>query len=160
MLFHIGDKQRLDILKPSFADVIFELADTSWLICSASFAGKRGDSLPGEDIARIQFKSSSIGRRSALRVTPLFKNCSQKMFGIGGFGLQFERVPKLGCGLPQIPLFERNMAFRDIQSRVLPSIVRGSQFSAFLQLNSTLVLVSCPNQSQPQLIMSLGILWL
>ena len=94
------------------------------------------------------------------RITPLFKNCSQKMFGIGRFGLQFERVPKLGCGLPQIPLFERNMAFRDIQSRVLPSSLGGSQFSAFLQLNSTLVLVSCPNQSQPQLIMSLGILWL
>ena len=80
------------------------------------------------------------------------------MLGIGEFGLQFERVPELGCGLAQLPLFERDMPFCDIQSRVLPAIVGGSQVSAFLQLSSTLVLVSCPDQSQPQLIMSLGIL--
>ena len=96
-----------------------------------------------------------IGSGSALRVTLLFKNCSQEMLGIGGFGLELEGVPELSCGLAQLTLFKRDMAFCDIQSRVLPPIVGGSQFSASLQLMSTLVPVSCPDQSQPQLIMRL-----
>ena len=69
-------------------------------------------------------------------------------------------MPKFGGGLIQITLVERHAAFDDIQISVLPPVVGGSQFAALLQLSSGLILLSCPRQSQPELVMSLGILWL
>src|SRR5438874_12122791 len=53
MLLHISGKKQLDILKPSFAEVIFELVDKCWLVCSACLVLKRGNFLSGQGVTVV-----------------------------------------------------------------------------------------------------------
>ena len=80
------------------------------------------------------------------------------MLRVGRFGLQHKCVPEFRSGLVQFALVERDVAFRNVQVRVLLPVVGSGQVAALLQFRRGLVALSCTRQSQPELIVSRGIL--
>ena len=123
VFLHISSKHRLNILKPSFADIAFEFADAVGVVSSTALAGERSDFLPGQDVTRIELHRLSIGRRGALRIALLFKNCPHEMLGIRGFRLKLKRMLEFSSRSVQVTFIECNTAFRDIQSGILIPIV-------------------------------------